>query len=84
MYAEFEEEYGLYSQSIEIYDRMVNSISVEEREKAYNIYIAKVAKMLGITKTRAIFEVALQRLNEKEIMDMGRKYADIETKMGEI
>ena len=40
--------------------------------------------MLGITKTRAIFEVALQKLKEKEILSIGRQYADIETKMGEI
>jgi hypothetical protein len=29
------------------------------------MYIAKVSKLLGITKTRAIFEAALQKLNEK-------------------
>jgi hypothetical protein len=38
--------------------------------------------LLGITKTRAIFDSALKNLNEKEIIEMGRKYADIEIKMG--
>lgn len=47
---------------------MVNVIPDEERYEAYNIYIAKVSKLLGITKTRAIFEAALQKLNEKEIL----------------
>lgn len=28
--------------------------------------------------------MALQKLTEKEILNIGRKYADIETKMGEI
>jgi hypothetical protein len=41
---------------------MVNNVPVEERYQAYTIYISKVSKMLGITKTRAIFESALQKL----------------------
>lgn len=63
---------------------MVNNVPEEERYEAFNIYIAKVSKLLGITKTRAIFQSALQKLNEKQTIEMGRKYADIETKMGEI
>lgn len=63
---------------------MINNVLEEERYEAFNIYIAKVSKLLGITKTRAIFEAALQKLNEKEIIEMGRKFASIETKMGEI
>ena len=84
MYAEFEEEHGLYSHAIEIYDRMINNVPEGERYQAFNIYIAKVSKLLGITKTRAIFDAALQKLDEKEVMQIGRKYADIEVKMGEV
>ena len=40
--------------------------------------------MLGITKTRAIFESALQKLKEAEILLMALKYADLEKNMGEI
>ena len=32
--------------------------------QTYNVYIAKVAKLLGVTKTRTIFEAALQKLSE--------------------
>lgn len=66
LYAEFEEQYGLYSHAIEIYDRMVNNIPDDQKYEGFNIYIAKVSKLLGITKTRAIFDAALQKLNEKE------------------
>ena len=31
MYAEYEEEYGLYSHAIEIYDRLVQSVPNEEK-----------------------------------------------------
>lgn len=43
-----------------------------------------MAKLLGITKARPVFEDALQNLPEKQILIMGRKYAELETNMGEI
>ena len=57
MYGEFEEQYGLLNHAIEIYDRMVFNVAESDKVVAYNIYIAKVAQYLGITKTRAVFEV---------------------------
>lgn len=57
MYGEFEEEYGLLNHAIEIYDRMVFNVAYNDKLEAYNIYIFKVATYLGITKTRAVFEV---------------------------
>lgn len=74
-YAQFEEEHGLYSHAVEIFDRMVRAVPVEERFKAYSLYIAKVAALLGVTKTRPIFESALQTLKEADILVVGRKYA---------
>ena len=84
MYAEFEEQYGLYSHAVEIYDRMVKAVPQQERFAAYSAYIAKVAGLLGVTKTRAIFESALQNLKESEILEVGKKYAELETNLGEI
>ena len=60
MYGEFEEQYGLLNHAIEIYDRMVYNVDYTDKMEAYlifiiiryNIYIAKVAMYLGITKTR--------------------------------
>ena len=42
---------------------MINKVLEQERYESFNIYIAKVSKLLGITKTRAIFQAALQKLN---------------------
>lgn len=84
MYAEFEEQFGLYSHAVEIFDRMVKAVPQQERFAAYSAYIAKVAKLLGVTKTRAIFESALQHLKEGEILEVGRKYAELEANLGEI
>ncbi len=57
MYAEFEEKYGLLNHSIEVYDRMAINVDPKDKMEAYTLYMAKVAEFLGITKTRAIFEV---------------------------
>jgi hypothetical protein len=54
---------------------MVKAVDASERFQAYILYIAKVSKILGITKTRAVFEHALQNIAENQILILGRKYA---------
>lgn len=56
---------------------MVKAVPVKEKYDAYSIFISKIAKLLGVSKTRAVFENALQHLPEDEVLVMGRKYADI-------
>lgn len=57
MFAEFEEKFGLLNHAIEIYDHLVLKVDEKDRKNCYQIYIAKVAEFLGVTKTRPIFEV---------------------------
>lgn len=57
MFAEFEEKYGLLNHAIEIYDQLVLKVDDAEKKQCYQLYVAKVAEFLGVTKTRAIFEV---------------------------
>lgn len=40
--------------------------------------------MLGVTKTRAVFESALQSLAEDKIVIMALKYADLEKNLNEV
>ena len=84
MYAEFEELYGLLNHAIEIYDRMVAHVDPKYKMQAYNIYIAKVSHYLGITKTRPVFENAIENLPEKEKVQMGLRLAHLERKLSEI
>eukprot|EP00828_Plagiopyla_frontata_P004798 TRINITY_DN1181_c0_g1_i4.p1 TRINITY_DN1181_c0_g1~~TRINITY_DN1181_c0_g1_i4.p1 ORF type:complete len:430 (+),score=61.17 TRINITY_DN1181_c0_g1_i4:89-1378(+) len=84
MYGQFEEEYGLLNHAIEIYDRMVREIPKSERLHAYNLYIAKVAKYLGVTKTRPVFEKAISILEEGDLVEIGIRYSELERKLGEI
>ncbi len=84
MYADFEENYGLINHAIEIYDRMVEELVYGEKLQAYNIYIAKVATLLGVTKTRRIFEKAIETMEENELIQIGLRFAKLERRCGEI
>ncbi len=84
MYAEMEEKYGLISHAVEIYDRMVEAVPYEDKENAFYVYISKVSNFLGITKTRTIFEKAVDILRDQEMIKMGQRYARLEKKLGEV
>ena len=57
MFADFEEKFGLLNHAIEIYDQLVRKVPEKDQKECYQIYISKVSEFLGVTKTRAIFEV---------------------------
>ena len=57
MYADVEENFGLYNRAIDIYDRALRQVNKEEMLEVLKIAIAKTAKFFGVSKTRKIFEV---------------------------
>jgi len=60
---------------------MVHSVSWLQM---YNIYIRKSAEIYGVTQTRSIYESAIENLVADEARQMCMKFADLETKLGEI
>ncbi len=50
----------------------------------FNIYIQKAAALYGVTKTRPIFEAAMESLPDSDARQMGIRFAELETKLGEI
>ena len=84
MYANFEERFGLLNHAIEIYDRLVDRCEESNKEKFYNLYMSKVASFLGVTKTRPIFEKAINELSRGSKITMGLRYFVLERKLGEI
>lgn len=50
----------------------------------YNVYIKKAVKICGIPKTRQIYEKAILDLEVEGSRLMCMKYAELETKLGEI
>ena len=84
LYAKLEEEHGLMRNAMAIYQRGVDSVAIDKRLELYNIYIAKAAEYFGVTKTRDIYESAINALPANLVTSMCVRYANLERKLGEI
>merc|ERR1712242_672330 len=67
-----------------VYDRAVDKVEKKERYAVFNIYLKKAAEIYGVTKTRAIYEKAIELLGDTEARQMSMRFAELETKLGEI
>ena len=50
----------------------------------FNIYVTRAAELYGVTHTRPIYEKAIELLNDDQAREMCLRFADLETKLGEI
>lgn len=83
MYAQFEEEHGLARHTMHIYDRATRAVPEDQRAGIFNVYIRKAAKIFGITRTREVFERALEVVPDNDVRDFCVRYAKLETSLGE-
>jgi len=84
LYAELEEEHGLARHAMQIYARACRRLDGEQRFVMYNIYVRRAAEFFGITRTREIFETAIEELKDKYAKEMCMKFARLELRLGEI
>jgi pre-mRNA-splicing factor SYF1 len=84
MYAEAEEKYGLARHVLHIFDRATRHVHAEDRPFIFNLYIAKATEFFGVTRTREIFEKAIESLPEKQVREYCFRFANLERKLGEI
>merc|ERR1719347_1528726 len=70
LYAKLEEEHGLARHAMAVYDRAVAGVEMTEQGEVYNIYLRKAAEIYGVTRTRQIYEKAIETLKEGEARDM--------------
>ena len=45
-------------------------VDSKEQAEVYNIYLRKAAEIYGVTRTRQIYETAIETLKESESRDM--------------
>lgn len=83
-YAEVEEEYGFVRHAMNIYDRATRAVADTDKYSIYQLYIARATEFFGVTRSREIYEKAIQSLPEEYIIRMCIQYADLECKLGEI
>lgn len=84
LYAEMEETYGLARHAMLIHDRATKAVSKELKTAMFNIYIRKATESFGVTRTRQIFEKAIEYLPEEELRTFALRYATLERRLGEI
>jgi pre-mRNA-splicing factor SYF1 len=85
LYSKLEEEYGLGSHIIEVFERAIRDVPDGQRAEMFLIYIQKVSDYFGVIKMRVLFEAGFSLFtNTEQIIDIGLKFANIERKLGEI
>ncbi|KAJ1474868.1 hypothetical protein T484DRAFT_1830702, partial [Baffinella frigidus] len=84
LYATLEEEHGLVKNAMAVFDRACKNVLPAERFDLYMTYIAKATEFFGVTKTRPIYEAAIQHVPDARIKDMCLKFADLELVLGEV
>ncbi|KAJ3125552.1 Pre-mRNA-splicing factor SYF1 [Nowakowskiella sp. JEL0407] len=84
MYAKLEEEYGLTRRAMGIYDRATQAVDDADKLELFTIYIAKSSSYFGLPSSREIYEKAIEALPDRDASKMCIKYAELETKLGEI
>lgn len=64
MYANFEERYGLVSNSMRIYDRALRDISDKDQKfEIFNLFLAKTSEFHGVTQSRDLFNRGIELLD---------------------
>ena len=86
MFADFEENFGLLSHAMAIYDRATKEVDQgEELLQVFNLYISKATQFYGIARTREVYERAMERMEPGQLLvQLGLRFAKLERKLNEI
>uniref|UniRef100_K3WEH0 Suppressor of forked domain-containing protein n=1 Tax=Globisporangium ultimum (strain ATCC 200006 / CBS 805.95 / DAOM BR144) TaxID=431595 RepID=K3WEH0_GLOUD len=83
-YAEFEEKHGMLRNVMAIYERATDAVPEEEQVDVYAAYVKKAQKFFGVSKVRDVYQRGIANLPDKYVASLCLKFADMETKLGEI
>ncbi|XP_068247345.1 pre-mRNA-splicing factor syf1 homolog [Palaemon carinicauda] len=84
LYAKMEEDHGLARHAMQIYSRSTKAVPPEEKLSIYNIYLQHAQQIYGVTKTREIYQEAIDDLPDEGAREMCLRFAEMECKLGEI
>lgn len=85
LYAKLEEEFGLLNRAIEIFSKAVKEVLDSEKVQVFFVYMQKTCDYFGIFKMRKLFEEVFDSLTvPSHVIEIGKKFANIEKKLGEI
>jgi pre-mRNA-splicing factor SYF1 len=81
---DFEEEYGLTKRALSVYRAMCHKVPASEKLVAYELFIHKTIKYLGLTATRDIYQEAIEALDDKAAANMSLDFSKMETSLQQI
>lgn len=84
LYAKFEEDYGLARRAMLVYDRACRHCGAEDKFELYNLYLRRASESFGITRTREIYQKALESLPDAQLKTICLQFAQMEKSLGEI
>jgi len=84
LYARLEEEHGLARHALSIYNRATKAVEEKDMFEMYGILLRKTAELFGQTRTREIYDQAIEALPQDRIKDACIRYAKMETMLGEV
>lgn len=84
LYAKLEEEHGLARHALSIYNRATKAVEEKDMFEMYGILVRKTAELFGQTRTREIYDQAIENLPQDRIKDASIRYAKMETMLGEV
>lgn len=84
MFADLEERFGNARRLLAVYERAIREVRAEQRCALYKLYIARAAELFGVTRTRPIYEDALEHLTKRdELVAFSVRFAAMETRLNE-
>ena len=69
---------------MDILDRATSAVPPQDKHELFLYYIKKVEEYYGATKTREVYEKAMETVPDDRVKDIALRFADLETKLGEI
>jgi pre-mRNA-splicing factor SYF1 len=84
LYGKLEEDRGLIRNAVKIYDRATKSVADKDKLEIYRFYISRVAEHFGLPATRAIFQNAIDSLEDSSANMICQEFIAVEEKLGEI
>jgi pre-mRNA-splicing factor SYF1 len=84
MYGKLEEERGLVSNALKIYDRATRAVDDASRLEMYRYYISQVVDNFGLPASRRIFQQAIDNLKDEDANAIAQEFIQVEEKLGEI
>jgi len=84
LYAKLEEEHGLVRHAMSVLDRATKAVQPKDQYLMFVHYAKKAEQFFGVTRTRDIYQKAIQVLPNAQVKDMCLRFAEMERKLGEI